>query len=167
MKALYIGRFQPFHYGHLLLLKHVAGGYDEVIIGIGSSQYHDTVENPFYAEERKTMIERSLDAEGIKNFRIVFISDIHDPPKWVDHVRSIVSDFDVVLSNNDFTKELFSEKGFRVEETPVFKRAQYSGAEIRRRMNQDEDWESLVPKAVVKIIDGIHGVQRVKKAMQN
>jgi len=165
MKALYIGRFQPFHYGHLQVLKHVAKTYDEIIIGIGSSQYHDTSENPFSAEERKTMIEQSLDAEGIKNFRIVLIPDIHNPPKWVDHVLSIVSDFDVVLSNNDFTKELFSEKGYLVKKTPLFKRNQYSGAEIRQRMNQDENWESLVPKSVVKIIDGIHGVQRIKNAM--
>ena len=167
MNALYIGRFQPFHYGHLQVLKHVAKTYDEIIIGIGSSQYHDSSENPFSAEERKTMVEQSLDAEGIKNFRVVLIPDIHNPPMWVDHVLSIVSDFDVVLSNNDFTKELFSEKGYRVEKTPVFKRTHYSGAEIRRRMNQGENWESLVPQPVVKIIKNIDGVQRVKKAMQN
>ncbi|MCX6664678.1 MAG: nicotinamide-nucleotide adenylyltransferase [Euryarchaeota archaeon] len=167
MNALYIGRFQPFHYGHLQVIKYVAKTYDEIIIGIGSSQYHGSSENPFSAEERKTMIEQSLGAEGIKNFRVVLISDIHNPPKWVDHVLTIVSDFDVVLSNNDFTKELFSEKGYLVKETPFFKRTHYSGVEIRRRMNQDEDWGSLVPKSVVKIIDGIHGVQRVKKAKKN
>ena len=42
MKALFIGRFQPFHLGHLLLLQRLSTQYEEIIIGIGSSQYHDT-----------------------------------------------------------------------------------------------------------------------------
>ena len=52
MKALYIGRFQPFHKGHLKILQKLAKKYDEIIIGIGSSQYSNTLENPFTSEER-------------------------------------------------------------------------------------------------------------------
>jgi nicotinamide-nucleotide adenylyltransferase len=162
MKALFIGRFQPFHLGHLLLLEKLNKQYDEIIIGIGSSQYSNTYENPFSEIERKQMITHSLDAVGIHKYRIVTIPDIHDPPRWVDHVCSIVSDFDVIIANNPFTRKLFSEEGYMVKGTGFFQRNLYSGKEIRRRILQDEPWRELVPEAVFKIISDIDGVNRVK-----
>jgi len=162
MNALFIGRFQPFHKGHLMLLQSISSQYDEIIIGIGSSQYHNTIDNPYSEDERKKMIAKSLDKIGINNYKIVLIPDIHNPPKWVSHVLSIVRDFDVVISNNSFTKQLFSEKGYFVKITPYFEKERYSGEEIRRRMINNEKWEDLVPKAVAKIIKEINGVQRLK-----
>ena len=162
MNALLIGRFQPFHKGHLLLVQRIATQYEEVIIGIGSSQYNNTVDNPFSFDERKMMITQSLDAAGIHKYRVVAIPDIHDPPRWVDHVVSIVSNFDVVIANNPFTRKLFTEKGYTVKGTTFFERKQYSGKEIRKRMVQNMSWEELVPEPVVKIIKDIDGVQRIK-----
>ena len=162
MKALFIGRFQPFHLGHLLLLERLNKQYEEIIIGIGSSQYQNTYDNPFSEVERKQMITQSLNAVGIHKFRIVTIPDIHDPPRWVDHVCSIVSDFDVIIVNNPFTRKLFSEKGYVVKGTAFFNRKQYSGKEIRRRIIQDESWGELVPESVFKIITDIDGIKRVK-----
>ena len=162
MNALFIGRFQPFHKGHLLFLQSICNQYNEIIIGIGSSQYNNTQENPFSYDERKMMIEKSLDTVGVKNYRIVTIPDIHNPPKWVSHVVSIVTDFDVVLSNNSFTKKLFSEKGYAVKETSLIKREKYSGKEIRKRMMQNKSWEKLVPEPVVTIINDIDGLRRVQ-----
>lgn len=163
MKALFIGRFQPFHKGHLLVLQLLSTEYDEIIVGIGSSQDRDTSENPFSEMERIQMITRSLNDAGIHNYRVVSIPDIHNPPKWVSHVQTVVSDFDVAIANNPFTRKLFIDKGFEVKGTSYFKRQQYSGKEIRRRMLNDEPWEDLVPAAVVKIIKDINGVQRIKK----
>ena len=162
MKALFIGRFQPFHNGHLKVIQNASKDYKEIIIGVGSSQYGHTRENPFTEDERRQMIAHSLDHIGVNNYRIVLIPDIHNPPKWVQHVVSIVSDFDVVLSNSPLTKQLFSEKGYPVRETLVYERNRYSGKEIRRRMVKDEPWTDLVPQAVVQIISEINGVQRLK-----
>ncbi|VVB61595.1 Nicotinamide-nucleotide adenylyltransferase [uncultured archaeon] len=162
MKALFIGRFQPFHLGHLLLLQRLSKQYDEIIIGIGSSQYQNTYDNPFSEVERKQMITQSLDAVGIHQYRIVTIPDIHDPPRWVDHVCSLVSDFDVIITNNPFTRKLFSEKGYVAKRTAFFDRKRYSGKEIRRRIIHDEPWGELVPEVVFKIITNIDGVKRVK-----
>jgi len=57
MIALFIGRFQPFHSGHLDAIKQISE--EEIIIGIGSSQYSKTEENPYSFEERKKMIKKS------------------------------------------------------------------------------------------------------------
>ena len=164
-KALFIGRFQPFHNGHFLFLKDIFKLYDEIIIGIGSSQYSNTLDNPFSYDERRMMIERSFDDLKISNYRVVAIPDIHNPPKWVDHVVSIVSDFNVVLTNNSFTKKLFLEKGYDVTKTSLIKRDIYSGKNIRSCIIKDEPWEDLVPSSVFDMINEIDGVKRLKSLL--
>lgn len=152
MNALFIGRFQPFHKGHLKVIKYLSDKYDEIIIGIGSSQYSNTFDNLFSSEERILMIKESLKQENISNYKIILIPDIHNPPKWVDHVLSINSDFDVVISNNEFTQKLFLEKGFKIKQTPLFNKKEYSGRLIRNKILNNNVWENLVPKPCIKII---------------
>jgi len=155
MKALFIGRFQPFHNGHLKVVEELSKQYSEVIIGVGSSQYSNTIDNPFSSDERELMIKRSLKDKGIKNYKIISIPDIHNPPQWADHVLSICSDFDVVISNNSFTKKLFEEKNYEVKKTQLYNKKEFSGKEIRRRIANDESWQDLVPKPVFEIINRI------------
>jgi len=162
MKALFIGRFQPFHNGHLKILQTLSSQFDEVIIGIGSSQYKNTAENPFSFEERKKMIQASLQKEKIHNFKILAIPDIHNPPQWVNHVLSIVADFDIVISNNQLTQQLFKEKGYHIRETQNFERHCYSGEEIRKRIIQNKPWVELVPPPVAQILQEINGIKRIK-----
>jgi nicotinamide-nucleotide adenylyltransferase len=152
MKALFIGRFQPFHKGHLMAIKHLSKKYDEIILGIGSSQYSKTVDNPFSSDERILMIKESLKQENISNYKIILIPDLNNPPRWVDHVLSINSDFDIVVSNNDFTKKLFLEKGFKIDQTPLYNKKEYSGQVIRKRIREHKSWENLVPKSCIQII---------------
>ena len=167
MNCLFIGRFQPFHKGHLQIIQSACSKYGEVIIGLGSSQYGYTLENPFTSDERKLMIEESLKGTDVKNYRVTLIPDIHDYPKWVDYVISIISDFDVVISNSTLTKRLFSEKGYGVKKTPLYDRGKCSGREIRRRIINDEPWENLVPGPVYDVIKNIDGVNRLKKLSKN
>ena len=161
MKALFIGRFQPFHKGHLNAIKYLSDKYDEVIIGIGSSQYSNTSDNPFSSDERILMIKESLKQENVSNYKIILIPDIHNPPKWVDHVLSINSDFNVVISNNEFTQKLFLEKGFKIMQTPLFNKKEYSGRIIRKKILYNNEWESLVPKSCIDIIKNC--LKRIKK----
>lgn len=162
INALLIGRFQPFHNGHLHLIKTLSTTYHEIIIGVGSSQYSHTADNPFSYDERREMIARSLDTAGITNYRIIAIPDIHDPPHWVDHVLTYVTDFDVVITNNPETSRLFTTHGYQVKRTPLYKRDQYSGHEIRRRLATGGRWAPLVPPPVADIIREIHGQDRFK-----
>ena len=56
-KGLILGRVQPFHFGHLELIKNIIDTRIEPLICIGSAQYSHTSENPFTVKERKEMIE--------------------------------------------------------------------------------------------------------------
>ena len=165
MNALFIGRFQPFHLGHLYVIKAFHSSYDLIYIGVGSSQYHHSLENPFSYDEREMMISETLKNEGITNCHIIAIPDIHNPPKWVDHVCSIVNNFSVVLCNNDFTTSLFEQKGFNIKKTGLFHREQYAGKEIRERIRTNQEWKHLVPVTIYHYIVDINGVERIKNSI--
>ena len=165
--CLLIGRFQPFHKGHLEVVRSIAKKCDSLIIGIGSAQYSHTVDNPFTAGERHLMISRTLKDEGMNEYFLVPIVDINRYAVWVSHVVSLVPPFEVVFTNNNLTRRLFSEAAYEVRDSPMFNRDIYSGTEIRRRMVAGEEWKDLVPPAVAKVIDDIDGVNRIKDLAPN
>jgi nicotinamide-nucleotide adenylyltransferase len=162
-RTLFIGRFQPFHKGHLAMVKKILQDNDEVIIGIGSAQYSHTGENPFTAGERFEMIKRALDSEGIHDYHIVPIPDTHVHSVWVSHVKSLVPAFDAVVTNSDLVVRLFREHGLKVISPALVSREKYSGTEVRRRMQKGGDWQSLVPRVVAAYIGEIDGIERIKE----
>ncbi|MFQ5800804.1 MAG: nicotinamide-nucleotide adenylyltransferase [Candidatus Hydrothermarchaeales archaeon] len=163
MRGLLIGRFQPFHKGHLSIIKKILKEADELFIVIGSSQYKNTKENPLSANEREEMIKRVLDSGGIKNYKIFKVPDINDDDLYPSHAMKIVPSFDVVYSGNDLVQRLFTAAEKKVKKIKHIRRTAYSGTEIRKRIIEGGDWEQLVPSAVVEYLTEIEWVERVKK----
>ncbi|MDA1316540.1 MAG: adenylyltransferase/cytidyltransferase family protein [bacterium] len=138
-KGLIIGRFQPFHKGHLFVvceaLKHVG----KIIIGIGSTNSEDKVNNPFSYHEVHSMIEQVAKQEGWED-RISQIFDIPDTLSddgiWLQDVLGRAQEFDVVISNNDWVTDIFRGEGFDVIELPFYKRHIYEGKKIREKMRK-------------------------------
>jgi nicotinamide-nucleotide adenylyltransferase len=163
-RALYVGRFQPFHLGHLEAVRHILRNADEIIIVVGSAQESHTLDNPFTAGERAYMIRIALNEAGIDpaKYYIIPVIDLDVHGIWVSHVCSYVPRFDVVYSNEPLTRRLFIESGFKVESIPFFKRNICSATEIRRRMLAGASWEELLPKSVVNFIKEIKGIERLK-----
>ncbi|MGF3523208.1 MAG: adenylyltransferase/cytidyltransferase family protein, partial [Candidatus Bathyarchaeia archaeon] len=60
-RGLYVGRFQPFHLGHLDAIQKILEEVEEIVIVIGSSQYSHNIHNPFTAGERLVMIRKALE----------------------------------------------------------------------------------------------------------
>lgn len=161
-RAFYIGRFQPFHLGHLKVITEISREADELVIGIGSAQQSHTPENPFTAGERIMMISRSLEDLDL-NYYVIPINDIYRNAIWVSHVESMTPPFSRVYTNNPLVSRLFFEAGYEVSHSPMYNRGAYSGTEIRRRMLAGEDWQQLVPPAVVKVAEEVRGVERLKQ----
>lgn len=113
--ALYLGRFQPYHLGHHTVVKKIAKEYDQIVIAICSAQVSNTKRNPFTYLERHIMMEKCLKADGISNYRIIPIPDIHCPEKWADFCHAIFGDYDVVITNNKNTRRLFENRGDKVK----------------------------------------------------
>ena len=64
-RGLFVGRFQPFHLGHLAAIKYVLKKVDELVIVIGSAQYSHRRNNPFTAGERLVMVRKALEEAGV------------------------------------------------------------------------------------------------------
>lgn len=162
-RALFVGRFQPFHKGHLAMVRKILETHAELILGIGSAQYSHTGENPFTGGERYEMIKRALDAEDIHDYHIVPIPDTHVHSVWVSHVKSLVPSFDLVYTNSELVVRLFREHGLKVLSPPLVDRDRYSGTEVRRRILKGKDWEGLLPEVVAAYIKEIDGVERIRE----
>jgi len=163
-RGLFVGRFQPFHNGHLQVVKDVLNEVDEIITVVGSAQYSHKISNPFTAGERLTMIREALDEAEISASRywIVPVPDIHKHMLWVAEVVGYTPSFHVVYANEPLTKRLFKEAGFKVKPIPYHQRETWSSTEIRERMLKGKNWKQLVPKSVAKFIEEIDGAQRLR-----
>lgn len=164
MRGLVVGRFQPFHKGHLAVLKEVLGKCDELVVLIGSAQESHTERNPFTAGERYLMITSSITQEMRSRTSIIPVPDVNRYSIWVAHVESYVPPFDVVYSNSPLTTHLFERAGYRVRRTKEYRPKLYSATAIRKRIARGEKWQGLVPEAVARIIEGVGAAERLKVA---
>ena len=91
---VYIGRFQPFHNGHLKTLQVALEQADEVLILLGSSNRANNIRNPWNAQQRESMIRAVLADEGIPQKRVKIIP-IHDYPYsdeiWLTEIQAVVN----------------------------------------------------------------------------
>jgi nicotinamide-nucleotide adenylyltransferase len=161
-KALFIGRFQPFHNGHLSALKQIEKDKDikKIIIGIGSSQYENLPDNPFSFAQRKKMIKTAIKNIITVPCRIVAVPDIHDEKNWVEHTKKCVGKFDAIYTGNDWVKRLFKEKGYDVKK--IKKQIKISGTELRKMIKDNDDkWKKYVPKNIAHIIMTENNIQNV------
>lgn len=161
VRGMFLGRFQPFHKGHLSVLETVQEDVDRLLIVVGSSQYSHSFENPFTAGERVWMIEEALDARGMKA-TIIPVPDIHRNSLWVSHVETFVPPFDVCYMNNPLPKRLFREAGYEIRTFELVERDRFEATRVREMMRRgDEAWRELVPKQVAEVVDEVDGVQRL------
>lgn len=145
MIGLLIGRFQPFHLGHLEALKFALSKVDKLWVGLGSSNKVVEKNNPFTAEQRKEMILSSID-DSIKNrISIYFIPDVDNHMRWIEKIDTIVPKFDIIFSNDDLTKHLYSKRNIQVLSIPFLNRESLSGTNIRDLIISDQNWDDLVP----------------------
>jgi nicotinamide-nucleotide adenylyltransferase len=167
-RGLYVGRFQPFHLGHLDAIKIALKTVDELVIVIGSAQYSHNRNNPFTAGERLVMVRRALEEAGIDYSRIwiVPVPDVHLHMLWVSALEGYTPKFNIVYSNEPLTRRLFMEAGYKVRNIKFIERKNYNSTLVREKMLKDESWTSLVPKSVAELITEIDGINRLRDLMR-
>ena len=159
-RALFIGRFQPFHHGHLHIAKTLSKKFDDLIIGIGSSQEKNTEENPFSYNERKKMIQNTLKNNKIKNFKIYPIPDLYDDFKWTNYILENLPKFNVAYSGNDWTIRCFKKHRIKAVKIKLVK--DLSSTKIRELIKNNKSWENLVPKEICDYLKKINGIQKIR-----
>ena len=162
MNGLLIGRFQPFHLGHLNALDFALSKVEKLWVGLGSSNKPPQKNNPFSAEERKRMILDSVDDFIRKRIEIYYIPDLEDHVKWIKLIDTIVPKFDIIFTNDELTKHLYSKRKIKVLSIPFTKRELLSGTNIRDKIINDQKWEDLVPEGTKNFLNQISVKERLK-----
>ena len=165
MNGLLIGRFQPFHIGHLSAVRFALSNVERLWIGIGSSNKSNEKRNPFTADERKEMILSSLDSETRSKIEVYYVPDIGDHEGWTYHVDSIMPKYDIVFSNDEFTTALYQKRRTKVIPVPLLQKEMVSGTNIRKMIATGKDWSSLVPQGTKNVLLNINAKQRLSKIL--
>jgi bifunctional NMN adenylyltransferase/nudix hydrolase len=85
-----IGRFQPFHNGHLALVQSAFDEVDELVIVVGSTGAAPDMRNPWSFDEVETMIRGALPF-GDTRVRIEQNLDVpYDDHQWLSNLRGLV-----------------------------------------------------------------------------
>lgn len=105
---VYIGRFQPFHYGHLGQIRNEYKDMDcdgqqvklLMLLGTESRVEHRTFKNPFFYGERRQMILDSLEDNELHHINIEPI---------YDHPSDKVWQYDVIQLINKYKQDYFKD----------------------------------------------------------
>ena len=150
MHGLVVGRFQPLHKGHEALIRQALEDCVHVTVAIGSATAKQSAKDPFTLEERSAMVRAVFD----DRVRVVAVPDIHDPPRYADHVTAITGAVDRVFGNDERTVDLFEDAGIAVRRPGLLERERFEGAAIRLQLAEgDGAWRKAVPAPVAKLLE--------------
>lgn len=98
--AVFIGRFQPLHNGHLENITNALNIADKLLILVGSAFASRNIRNPFTFEERELMIKstlyQTLPMHGLECEDRIIIKPIRDflynDQDWMAEVQGVVDD---------------------------------------------------------------------------
>lgn len=94
--AVFVGRFQPFHKGHLYNITQSLKVSHKLLINIGSSFNAPNIKNPFTFEQRKQMIKADLAIAEVELSRIMIepLADYYyQEEKWEQDLRKNVAKY--------------------------------------------------------------------------
>ncbi|UYP45560.1 Nicotinamide-nucleotide adenylyltransferase [Candidatus Lokiarchaeum ossiferum] len=159
-----VGRFQPFHNGHLQLILEIFQEVKFIKIGIGSSQYSHTADNPFSFDERRKMIEAALKEQDIaaSYFQIYPIPDLHNISKWTTTMLEILGNFEIFYSNSEWIRQYLSNHGKKIGALKKINFQRFNGTFIRSEIMADRETAGLIPLAVINVLKEIKGFERIK-----
>lgn len=169
MPALFIGRFQPFHKGHLDALTKIIKENDLTYVGIGSTDENEQELNPFTCAERYEMIELALTNAQIplEKFRIIPVPNIANFTLWPQHIETYIPPFEKIYTGSPIVAQLFTDYNRKLK-TPyeivrIEKTLPVSATKIRAQILSDGNWEEMVSQTTAKLIRQWNGIQRIKQ----
>ena len=132
------------------------------MICIGSSNNYNEKKNPFSAVERREMILSSIEPSIVNHIKIFNIPDVDNHEKWTFEIDQIVPKYDVVFTNDEFTKTLFEKRQINVIQVMLKDREKFSGTNIRQLILDDKNWQDLVPQGTRTVLNKINATDRLK-----
>lgn len=163
LPALVVGRFQPFHLGHLDLARRALDGHGGLVVAVTGAQFNYAEKHPFTAGERLDMIRGSLAEDGADMARCAAVPVENTPNSaaWPAHLRAALPEFGPAYSGNAYVRALLNDAGVEATEPPMLDRQNLSGTRVRDLLASGGDWRALVPPAAARVIERAGGEARM------
>lgn len=172
------GRFQPFHRGHLTVVKYALERHRLVAIGISNPFRTPPVlpdcfsdlateslliarseeSNPWPYWARLLMIHEGLHSEGLSLERILFLPNLSSTGLEIDETRFPKHLTTVYIcpkgEHNRAIRDRYLKHGWELVEVPPNVNETGSGS-IREKMIRGENWEAHVPSGTASVIKAL------------
>lgn len=89
--AVFIGRFQPFHIGHMNVVDSALAQADSLLILVGSSYRPRSWKNPFTYNERVAFIRKSTEGAAKPIATLPLVDTLYNDRAWTTNVRTAVT----------------------------------------------------------------------------
>lgn len=160
------GRFQPFHNGHLQYCLEAAARCDRLVVGLTNPDPSRVepepddparsmpAHNPFPYHLRARMVQLSLAEAGLDLSSVLIVPfPIHHLGLWPSYVPPTAVQFMRVYSRWAQRKvERLRAAGYEVVDLTAGRGKEVSGTAVRARWRTGDDWSSLVPPAVARLL---------------
>lgn len=135
--GVFIGRFQPFHIGHLSVVRAILASCEHLSIIVGSSDQARTPHNPWTYEERRGIIRETLAPSEWSHCTIVPLPDDASDEVWADHLFQIVPSGSIIFTGNPWVASLLDQRGITYQWIlPIY---HISATTIRALLTSGED----------------------------
>lgn len=172
MNGLFIGRFQPFHKGHLSAIEQALEEIDYLYIGIGSSEENFRPSNPLTCAERIQLIQAALKEVKISptRYAIIPVPNINNFALWPYHVELYVPPFEILYTGSGVVKKLYESMNLKRKKPcqirSVEKAFDVSSTEIRQLMLEKKSWHQLVPPAATELLKAWNIEERLQSIQE-
>ena len=161
--GILVGRFQPVHIGHVQAIEFALENSNKLFIVVGSAEKSNQKRNPFTFEERKKMIELAINEKELQdNISIIPINDANNHTEWISSIKNTIGEYNLIFTNDELTEKLFKKNETKVINVPLLDRNILSATEVRKRLELDKEWKSLVIPEIANYLTEINAVERMK-----
>ena len=166
--AIVIGRFQPFHLAHQLLIKHSLSLAEKVIVVLGSARSASDVKNPFTPAMREEII-RACFPDDAKHLIFRAVRDYpYNDHVWTAEIQNLVGQ---IADADEKENEKISIVGFFKDKSSYYlnlfpqwnfeefycadkKLLNINATKIREQFfTENDDWKSQVPETVAAFLE--------------
>lgn len=162
--GVYIGRFEPPHLAHLLVMQEALQSVQKLIVVIGSARAARNTKNPFTADERQEIITAMLREVGIPKSRLLFLhvrDYFYNESLWLSEVQKGVQAFthgssDIALIGHIKDESSYYLRSFPAWEfIPTHVVSSLSATDVRKAYFEDRlsDVQGMVPPAVYAFLE--------------
>lgn len=162
--GIYIGRFQPFHKGHLHIVEQMMKECRKVVVVIGSANKGNTERNPLTYYERKTIIDKVIGDLGYQ-YRVNVVGiddrkDISNDSSWGEYVKEQLSlqgiEFDAIYEGYELER-VYWYSTLNIPVTWLDRVFDISATKVREALKQDnrELYEKYMPESLHKDFDNL------------